>query len=302
MTSAPSAGGALPLFHALWDYRDPAATEARFRALLPEVEAAGDRSEHAELLTQVARTLGLRGMFDASHATLDAAERLVGEARGVARARLLLERGRAFNSAGRPEAALPCFREAYALASEIGARFHAIDAAHMVAIAEPSGRDRVDWNLRGIALAEAEPSFAGWLKALLNNLGEAYAALGEFHSARDCFRRLVAIYRDAGQEPDMYAVKDEARMSRLGGDPGASLSLVSPVFESLQGRNADDGWIREELAEALHALGRAGEAAPHFARAYALLSADPWCSRHEPEKLRRLKEMAGEAGEWKADT
>ena len=92
----------------LWDYGRPAETEAKFRALLPEAEAAGDAEYLAQLLTQLARTLGLQQQFAAAHELLDRAEALA-EADSVAQVRYLLERGRCFNSAGDKATARPLF-------------------------------------------------------------------------------------------------------------------------------------------------------------------------------------------------
>src|SRR6185503_17006841 len=89
----------LPDFDALWNYGDPAATEAQFQALLPAAGAAP--AYHAALLTQIARAQGLQRQFDAAHETLDAAERLIASNMTSARIRLLLERGRVYNSAQR---------------------------------------------------------------------------------------------------------------------------------------------------------------------------------------------------------
>ncbi|HEY7093737.1 MAG TPA: hypothetical protein VH393_11185 [Ktedonobacterales bacterium] len=49
-----------------------------------------------------------------------------------------------------------------------------------------------------------------------------------------------------------------------------------------------DGYIYEEIAECLAALGRAGEARPYFTRAYETLSRDPWLAESEPARLERL--------------
>jgi hypothetical protein len=45
------------------------------------------------------------------------------------------------------------------------------------------------------------------------------------------------------------------------------------------------------MGECLLLLNRAAEARPYFARAYAVLSQDPWLAENEPERLRRLKEL-----------
>src|SRR5439155_13833218 len=62
----------------LWDWHDPAATEAKFRALLLEAQKSGDVGYQIELLTQIARTHSMRREFDQSHALLDQAENLMG--------------------------------------------------------------------------------------------------------------------------------------------------------------------------------------------------------------------------------
>jgi hypothetical protein len=67
----------LQSFDALWDYARPGETETKFRALLPAYEAAGEPVPLAELLTQLARTLGLQQQFDEAHALIDRAEALI---------------------------------------------------------------------------------------------------------------------------------------------------------------------------------------------------------------------------------
>jgi hypothetical protein len=54
----------LPLIDTLWDYDDPWPMETAFRDQVPAAERSGNRSYHAELLTQLARTLSLRRKFD----------------------------------------------------------------------------------------------------------------------------------------------------------------------------------------------------------------------------------------------
>ncbi len=162
--------GELSTFDTLWDYGDPAGTEAKFRALLPRADAAGNEGYMLELLTQIARTLGLQGKFDAAHATLDEVEsRLRDRDLPVAHVRCLTERGRAFNSADERERALPLFVDAFERADRIPHWRHAIDAVHMAAIAEPALEKQVEWNRRGIALVLDHPDQRGWLFPLYNN-------------------------------------------------------------------------------------------------------------------------------------
>src|SRR4249919_3318384 len=93
----------LPEFDSLWNYDDPAGTEAKFRELLPKAQAAGDSAYRAELLTQIARTQGLQQKFGEANATLDQADALIQPEMKTARVRSLLERGRGLNSSKEPE-------------------------------------------------------------------------------------------------------------------------------------------------------------------------------------------------------
>lgn len=158
-------------FDALWNYDDPAASEQRFRELLPRAEQGGDRSYHAQLLTQIARAQGLQRHFADAQSTLDAAQALIAPVHGTARTRYLLERGRMFNSSKQVAEARLLFLEAWELARAEQQDFYAVDAAHMLAIVAPP-EQRLEWNLRALALAEqsAQPR-AQWLGSLHNNIG-----------------------------------------------------------------------------------------------------------------------------------
>jgi tetratricopeptide (TPR) repeat protein len=285
----------LPKFDPLWNYGDPAATEAKFRALLPQARASGDAGYELELLTQIARTQGLQGKFDAANATLDEVEsRLRNVDLPVANVRYLLERGRVFNSSGKPELALPLFVQAAERAERIPHWRYAIDAVHMAAIAEPSLEKQVEWNRRGIAMVLDHPDQRGWLFALYNNLGESFIRLRRYDDALACFRNYVALNVERGQEPDMFATKDIAKCLRLLGDVNEALATIEPVHAKLAAEGQRDGWISEEYAECLLAQGKADEARPHFAAALELLGNDPWVLEHEPAKLARLKAVSKE--------
>ena len=100
-----------------WDYSDPAGTEAKFRAMLSDARQRSDVPRELELLTQIARTQGLRQQFDDAHTTLDEVKKRLGEATPRVRVRYLLERGRAFNSSKQKDKAIPLFTEAMARSS-----------------------------------------------------------------------------------------------------------------------------------------------------------------------------------------
>ena len=54
-----------------------------------------------------------------------------------------------------------------------------------------------------------------------------------------------------------------------------------------------DGYVYEELAECLYALGRLDEAKPYFRRAHELLSKDAWFVEGEAPRLARLAMLGG---------
>lgn len=286
--SAPAAD-----FDQLWNFDDPAGTEAKFRAWLPEV--AADSGRHAELLTQIARTQGLQRQFEAAHATLDKAERLLTPALTRARIRLLLERGRVFNSSGQPDRAQPLFLEAWEVAQTAGEDGYAVDAAHMLGLAA-SPDQRLAWNYRALELAErsVEPGARRWLGALYNNLGWALHDQGEYARALTLFERAL-VWRQAqtGQAREVRIARwCVARVLRSLGRVDEALSAQRALAAELAQRGEpDDGYGQEELGECLLALGQAAAARPHFAAAYARLSQDLWLAENEPERLARLKTL-----------
>jgi len=281
----------LPNLDAFWNYGDPVATEGKFRTLLPQAEASGDADYQLQLLTQIARTQGLQGKFDLAHATLDGVEMQLGERDlPVARVRYLLERGRVFNSSGKPDRALPLFVEA----SELGQRIlhwrFAIDAVHMAAIAAPTPAEQVAWGRRGVALVLDHPDQCDWLFALYNNLGEAYLRQSRYDDALACFRNYVALNVEHGQEPDIFATKDIAKCLRLLGDADEALATIAPIHAKLEASGQRDGWISEEYAECLLAKGSNQDALPHFEAALELLSKDSWVVANDPAKLDHVKQ------------
>jgi tetratricopeptide (TPR) repeat protein len=169
----------------LWDFSDPTASEARLRAAADE--ATGD--DRAELLTQVARSLGLQERYDEASALLDS----IGPGSPTTRARIALERGRVHNSAGRPGDAIPLFQAA---AAEPVDAFLVVDALHMLAIADPSHAE--DWCTRalGVLRGVTDERTLRWHVALHHNhgwalfdAGDPAAALVELETALDAARR-----------------------------------------------------------------------------------------------------------------
>src|SRR4030066_555939 len=103
LLTAMSSASPKPDFDSLWNYDKPAQTEAKFRELLPLAQKSGDIDYLAEIMTQIARTLGLQQKFDQAHTLLDSVEVLLKEAGPRPQVRYLLERGRVYNFSGQKE-------------------------------------------------------------------------------------------------------------------------------------------------------------------------------------------------------
>lgn len=285
-------------FDALWNYDDPAATEAAFRRVLPQVRASGDASAHAELLTQIARAQGLQRKFDDAQTTLGEAEALIAEDMTRPRIRHLLECGRVLNSSGQREASRPFFQRAYDLALSSHEDFYAVDAAHMLGIVE-RGDASLAWNETAIALAESspDPNADGWLGSLYNNLGWTHHDAGRYAEALDLFERGLAWRqahrRDARDDGRIRVARwCVARALRSFSRLEDALAMQRDLLADLEHAGARDGYVFEEIAECLLGLGRADEAKPFFAYAHAELLHDKWLAANEPDRLRRLKEMS----------
>jgi hypothetical protein len=72
-----------------------------------------------------------------------------------------------------------------------------------------------------------------------------------------------------------------------------SLAIQEALRDNSLEGNPKDGYVFEEIGECLLALGRPEAAAPNFAQAYALLSADPALPPDDAKRLPRIKELAG---------
>ncbi|HET9137642.1 MAG TPA: tetratricopeptide repeat protein [Candidatus Kapabacteria bacterium] len=287
-----SAQPALPVINKLWNFNDPATTRAKFLELVPKAESSGDKSYYLELLTQIARTYSLQENFTEAHKLLDTVERQLTSDLALVKVRYLLERGRTFNSANDQAKALPLFTEAVEIGKNIHKMGYAIDAVHMVAIAKSDPKEQVEWNLKGIEMANEDTMQKAWLHALYNNIGESYLRLKDYASAYHYFHLLAELQLEQYGKADIYTIKDEAKALTLSGKPAEALMLMEEVSKKLESDKEQNGWIENELAEALYALDRKAEALPHFQKAYQLLLKDDYCVKFEPERLEHLKKMS----------
>ena len=277
---------------ALWDFDDPAASESRFRDRLANAQGG----ERLEVLTQIARALGLQGHFDDAHRTLDEVESALPSAGQRVHVRYLLERGRALRSGGRSPEAIPLFTSAVEHAIAAGEDSLAIDAMHMVAITASDPAEQMRWHERGIAAAEASADTANrkWLATLRNNLGWALFDAGRLAEALDQFER-AADERRLGKDVKRRKMAEwsVARALRALGRIDEALAIQRALAAEWDEKGMWRGFIEEELAECLLALGHDDEARPHFAAAHAALLAHRAIAASEPERLERLRQLSG---------
>lgn len=294
-TSTPDAAVTVyPDFNALWNYSDPAGTEAVFRARLAD-EPPATLDERLQLETQIARTLGLQRDFDGAHALLDTIEPQLDDTTPVARVRYLLERGRALRSGGDAPASIPLFVEAWDLARDAGYDGYAVDAAHMVGIAE-TGEASLEWNLTAIEYAEQSEQDEGqrWLGSLYNNTGWSLHDLERYDEALDLFERALVFREGTGNTTTIRIAKwCVGRVLRSLERYDEALAIQQALHDEYAADGEPSGYVFEELGELHLVMGDGDAAAPFFAEAYGVLSQDPWLMSNEADRIARLAELGG---------
>lgn len=280
---------------ALWDFSDPVTSETRFR----EASArTGSPSDSLVLRTQLARALGLQRRFDEAHAALDAVRDASEGATVEVEVRLRLERGRVHNSSGNRDGAIPCFVQAMDLARQTRLDALAVDAAHMLGIAE-QGEAGERWTRRAIEMAEAssDPRARRWRGSLLNNLGWTRFEAGDATEALRCFEAALDARVEAGSPESIRIARwSVARAQRELGRVGEALEAQRALEREYTEANESSGYVHEELGECLLLLGRGTEARGHFRVAHRELSRDPWLVEREPDRLDRLNRLGEGTG------
>lgn len=291
----PTDSSAKPDFDSWWDYNHPDQTEAKFRDLVPAAKATGDTGYYAELLTQIARTLGLQQKFDSAHAVLGEVKALLPSAGARAEVRYLLERGRALNSSKRQAESEPVFLEASEKAAIAKLDYFAVDALHMLAIVAPVEK-QMEWNQKAAEMAEQsdDPKARNWLGSLYNNMGWTYFGQKSYDSALTIFEKALAFRIQQGKPGNIRIAKwCIAKTHRMLGKLDSALATQIVLEKEYAEAGEPDGYVYEELGELYLAKGDSAAAAPWFAKAFESLSKDQWLSRDEPERLARMKELGG---------
>jgi tetratricopeptide (TPR) repeat protein len=209
------------------------------------------------------------------------------------RIRYLLERGRAFNSAGDADTARPLFVEAWAIGRESGEDALAVDAGHMVAITE-SGEKALEWNERALDYANqsSDPKAKRWNTSLYNNIGWTYHDMGQYEIALDKFENALICCEELGIPSRIRIAKwAVGRVYRSLGRVEEALAIHAAQVKESEAIGEKPGYTYEELGECLLTLGRQDEARPYFQMAYTELSQDGWLMQNEAERLARLKTL-----------
>ncbi len=284
-------------FDELWNFNDPAGTEAAFRDLRPRVAALGDEGLLLQLDTQIARTLSLQRRFDEAHALLDGIEPKLDGQPAVVTVRYLLERGRTLNSSGKRDEAKEVFLQATEAARDAGEDGFAVDAAHMVAIVEEPDA-AITWNVTALEWAKNSDDEAArkWIGSLHNNLGWTHHGRKDYEHALTHFEEALMFHRRReDRERTEIAEWTVARCLRSLGQLREALLRQQDLLKRKEAAGETDVYVLEEIGECLWALGREEEARPWLAKAWEQLSQDPWLVEGEPERLESLKERAGDA-------
>ncbi|HEV2120810.1 MAG TPA: tetratricopeptide repeat protein [Candidatus Bathyarchaeia archaeon] len=282
----------LPDFDNLWDYDHPGGTERKFRELLPAALDSLDLTYLSQLLTQIARTEGLQRKFQDAHKTLDRVQKALDKTDDKTRVRYLLERGRVLNSSRKHDEARPLFLEALDLAQKSKDDFNTVDAAHMMAIVEPTEK-QLQWNLKALGIAEnsAEEKARKWRGSLYNNIGWTYFEQQQYEEALLMFEKALEFRKQEG-DPSKVMIANwcVAKVLRMMDHTEEALEMQRNLFEQNQAAGKKSGYVYEEIAECLLILGQEQEARGWFAAAYEELSQDPRLA-NEQERLNRLKEL-----------
>jgi tetratricopeptide (TPR) repeat protein len=243
------------LLDSLWDFNDPTASADRFRRAVDDEQRS--LVARAELATQLARALGLLGRFDEAEALLDAIVLELDEAPEVVLARAALERGRLRVAAERTPEGVPLFTLAARHAAAAGSKFLALDALHMLALADPGHEE--EWAAEGFSVlgTVADPRVRRWGVALHNNLAWHLHDTGRPAEALPHFEQALATAEECGTDDQRFIGRwAVGRCLRSLGRYDEALSIQ----EGLAAERPDDPFAAAELAE-LGAPGHSEETA-----------------------------------------
>lgn len=244
----------------------------------------------------------LQKKIEQAHKTLDNAQALLTPEYDLARARILLERGRVFQQAEKIPEAQDYFEQSYELSRKHNFDYHTINAAHMIAIVAEKTEDKIKWNQRALELATSTPDKRAhlWLGALYNNLGQNYLEAKQFDKALTSFQKALEHREREAYIPNIRAAKwalaCALRSLDCLDDALAIQHALAKEYETMAEKESFDipiemfklvrGMVYEEITEIYHAK------TSDFAKlAYDDLSNDAMFKKTCSERLERLKQL-----------
>lgn len=289
-------------FDDLWNLGDPIEVEKAFCKILPSAKALNDKSVYLQLLSQIALAQALQKQFDTAHKTLDEAEQLLTPNQSLAHVRILLERGRVFQQSEKISEARAYFEKSFELSSQYKFYYHAINAAHMIAIVAQQNDEKITWNKHALNMAESTQDTRArlWLGPLYNNLGRNYLDAKHFDKALAAFEKALEYREKENYLPNIrfaqWAIARTLRaLDRLDDALKIQKKLLQEYKTIAQSETFDmpvemftltRGWVYEELAEIYNAK----------AKCFATLACDDLSNntmfkKTEPERLERLRHI-----------
>lgn len=289
-------------FDEAWSLGYPDKVETELRKLLPQAEAFANKSIFLQILSQIALTLAMQQKFDEAHATLNEAESMLTPEYDLAKARILLERGRTFQQAGDLASALNHFEKSYDLSAKNNFDFHSANAAHMIAIVIENPKEKIKWNQTAIdlALEAADTRAQQWLGSLYNNLGQNYLSEEQFDKAFAAFQKALDYRIEEAYAPNIRVAKwAVGRALRSLDRHDEALAIQQELLDEYEAVSKTEnyeapieifklvrGLVYEELAELYQA-----KAKKFASLAYDDLSHDAMFRETEPKRVERLKNM-----------
>ena len=134
----------------------------------------------------------------------------------------------------------------------------------------------------------------GGVASLYNNIGCTLSDQKRYTEALEIFQKALALREAAGQKrPTRIARYTIARTLRYLNRVDEALAMAQAIHSDAKADGETDPYVCEEIGEDLLLKKRPAEAAPFFKLASDGLSKDRWLQQHEPNRLKRLEELAG---------
>ena len=258
----------------LWDYSKPALSEQRFREALPGATA----DEALILQTQIARTYGLRKDFARAREILASISDAAKKASAEAQVNYLLELGRTYASPAHQRDALTAearqqarslYLQAFETARLAQLDYLAIDALHMMPMADPDPKAQLEWDLKALAYLEgsSQPAARKWEASLRNNVGYAKHQLGQYDEALAQFKLSLAAHERAGKVKNVrIAHWMIAHTLRAQGKTQEAIDIQLRLEREWDQDSEPDPYVFEELEHLYRSAGDAERANAYAAK------------------------------------